>query len=563
MPSILAVAESNTPLLEVRDLQVRFPKASGEFSLAVSNLSFEIAAGERFALVGESGSGKTVSALSLLQLLPEAQTSGEIRFRGEPLMQASPQRLRGLRGKDIAMVFQEPMTALNPLLTIGRQIGEVLETHEGIGQGLGERAAVDLLERVGIDEPDRRATAYPHQLSGGQRQRALIAMALACKPALLIADEPTTALDMTLRQQVLDLLASLQAETGMAILLITHDLPMVKRFAERVGVMQAGQLVEMGKAEEILERPTHPYTRSLVDAQPRQLVGSPGPRNVTLEVRRLQCEFTWTSGFLKTRKHIAVRKESFVANLGETLGIVGESGSGKTTLGLALLRLASAQVSGEVRFDGVDLLKLSRSAMRSKRRQMQVVFQDPFSALSPRMTVGQILQEGLRLHFPLLSKAERLERCEKILEEVGLPVDSLNRYPHEFSGGQRQRIAIARAVVVEPDLLLLDEPTSALDLSIQKQILELLVRLQQDKGLTYIFISHDLSVIRAIAHRTLVMRHGSIVEFGATQDVLGQPKNEYTQELLDAAFPEERMRLAAELERNRAIDRQTLSRILS
>ena len=563
MPSIPAVAESNTPLLEVRDLQVRFPKANGEFSLAVSNLSFEIAAGERFALVGESGSGKTVSALSLLQLLPEAQTTGEILFRGESLMQASAQRLRGLRGKDIAMVFQEPMTALNPLLTIGRQIGEVLETHEGMGQGLAERAAVDLLDRVGIDEPDRRATAYPHQLSGGQRQRALIAMALACKPALLIADEPTTALDMTLRQQVLDLLASLQAETGMAILLITHDLPMVKRFAERVGVMQAGQLVEMGKAEEILERPTHPYTRSLVDAQPRQLVGSPGPRNVTLEVRRLQCAFTWTSGFLKTRKHIAVRKESFVANRGETLGVVGESGSGKTTLGLALLRLASAQVSGEVRFDGVDLLKLSRSAMRSKRRQMQVVFQDPFSALSPRMTVGQILQEGLRLHFPLLSKAERLERCEKILEEVGLPVDSLNRYPHEFSGGQRQRIAIARAVVVEPDLLLLDEPTSALDLSIQKQILELLVRLQQDKGLTYIFISHDLSVIRAIAHRTLVMRHGSIVEFGATQDVLGQPKNEYTQELLDAAFPEERMRLAAELELNRAIDPQAVHRILS
>ena len=563
MPSIPAVAESNTPLLEVRDLQVRFPKANGEFSLAVSNLSFEVSAGERFALVGESGSGKTVSALSLLQLLPEAQTTGEILFRGESLMQASAQRLRGLRGKDIAMVFQEPMTALNPLLTIGRQIGEVLETHEGMGQGLAERAAVDLLDRVGIDEPDRRATAYPHQLSGGQRQRALIAMALACKPALLIADEPTTALDMTLRQQVLDLLASLQAETGMAILLITHDLPMVKRFAERVGVMQAGQLVEMGKAEEILERPTHPYTRSLVDAQPRQLVGSPGPRNVTLEVRRLQCAFTWTSGFLKTRKHIAVRKESFVANRGETLGVVGESGSGKTTLGLALLRLASAQVSGEVRFDGVDLLKLSRSAMRSKRRQMQVVFQDPFSALSPRMTVGQILQEGLRLHFPLLSKAERLERCEKILEEVGLPVDSLNRYPHEFSGGQRQRIAIARAVVVEPDLLLLDEPTSALDLSIQKQILELLVRLQQTKGLTYIFISHDLSVIRAIAHRTLVMRHGSIVEFGATQDVLGQPKNEYTQELLDAAFPEERMRLAAELELNRSIDPQALSRILS
>ena len=563
MPSIPAVAESNTPLLEVRDLQVRFPKANGEFSLAVSNLSFEVSAGERFALVGESGSGKTVSALSLLQLLPEAQTTGEILFRGESLMQASSQRLRGLRGKDIAMVFQEPMTALNPLLTIGRQIGEVLETHEGMGQGLAERAAVDLLDRVGIDEPDRRATAYPHQLSGGQRQRALIAMALACKPALLIADEPTTALDMTLRQQVLDLLASLQAETGMAILLITHDLPMVKRFAERVGVMQAGQLVEMGKAEEILERPTHPYTRSLVDAQPRQLVGSPGPRNVTLEVRRLQCAFTWTSGFLKTRKHIAVRKESFVANRGETLGVVGESGSGKTTLGLALLRLASAQVSGEVRFDGVDLLKLSRSAMRSKRRQMQVVFQDPFSALSPRMTVGQILQEGLRLHFPLLSKAERLERCEKILEEVGLPVDSLNRYPHEFSGGQRQRIAIARAVVVEPDLLLLDEPTSALDLSIQKQILELLVRLQQDKGLTYIFISHDLSVIRAIAHRTLVMRHGSIVEFGATQDVLGQPKNEYTQELLDAAFPEERMRLAAELELNRAIDPQAVHRILS
>jgi microcin C transport system ATP-binding protein len=439
------------------------------------------------------------------------------------------------------MVFQEPMTALNPLLTIGRQIGEVLELHEGLSRAEAHERAAGLLDRVGIDDPQRRALAYPHQLSGGQRQRALIAMALACRPALLIADEPTTALDMTLRQQVLDLLIALQEDTGMGILLITHDLPMVRRFAQSVGVMQSGRLVESGPVEAVFTKPQAPYTKALLDAQPKKMVGAPGPRQVMLEVRRLSCQFAVGGSLFRSRFHTAVNRESFIATRGETLGIVGESGSGKTTLGLSLLRLSAARVSGEVRFDGVDLLALSGAEMRSRRASLQAVFQDPYSALSPRLTVGQILEEGLRLHRPAMTPSERLARCEACLEEVGLPADAIGRYPHEFSGGQRQRIAIARAIIFEPALLLLDEPTSALDLSVQQQILTLLVQLQQAKGLTYIFISHDLSVIRAIAHRTLVMRQGSIVEFGATDDVLGQPRQPYTQQLLDAAFPEERL----------------------
>lgn len=546
MPSTRAVAETMQAdhaevLLEVRGLTTTFHSADGQQREAVSGLDLRIHKGERVALVGESGSGKTVSALSILGLLPEAHCSGTVLWRGESLLDASETRRRALRGREIAMVFQEPMTALNPLLTIGRQIGEVLELHEGLSRLEAHERAVGLLDRVGIDDPQRRAVAYPHQLSGGQRQRALIAMALACRPALLIADEPTTALDMTLRQQVLDLLIALQEETGMGILLITHDLPMVRRFAQSVGVMQSGRLVESGSVEAVFKKPQAPYTKALLDAQPKKMVGAPGPRQVMLEVRRLSCQFAVGGSLFRSRFHTAVNRESFIATRGETLGIVGESGSGKTTLGLSLLRLSAARVSGEVRFDGVDLLALSGAEMRRRRASLQAVFQDPYSALSPRLTVGQILEEGLRLHRPAMTPSERLARCEACLEEVGLPTDAIGRYPHEFSGGQRQRIAIARAIIFEPALLLLDEPTSALDLSVQQQILTLLVQLQQAKGLTYIFISHDLSVIRAIAHRTLVMRQGSIVEFGATDDVLGQPRQPYTQQLLDAAFPEERL----------------------
>lgn len=539
------VERDQNPLLEVRGLTVSFKGPNGSTKEVVTDLDLTVGQGQRVALVGESGSGKTITALSILNLVPDARLSGQVLWRGESLLDAPESRHRAIRGREIAMVFQEPMSALNPLLTVGRQIGEVLENHEGLSRAQAHDRAVELLDRVGIDDPQRRSLAYPHQLSGGQRQRALIAMALACRPALLIADEPTTALDMTLRQQVLDLLLALQEETGMGILLITHDLPMVRRFAQQVGVMRDGRLVEWGSVETVFTKPQDAYTKTLLEAQPKKMVGPPGPRQVMVEVRRLSCQFPIGGSLLKTRLHSAVNRESFIATRGETLGIVGESGSGKTTLGLALLRLSSAIVGGEVRFDGVDLLTLSSAEMRARRESLQAVFQDPFSALSPRLTVGQILEEGLRLHRSSMSPSQRLARAVESLAEVGLAEDAISRYPHEFSGGQRQRIAIARAIIFEPSLLLLDEPTSALDLSVQQQILSLLVQLQQTKGLTYIFISHDLSVIRAVAHRTLVMRQGSIVEFGATDDVLGQPQQPYTQQLLDAAFPEERLAAAA------------------
>jgi microcin C transport system ATP-binding protein len=484
-----------------------------------------------------------------LGLLSDAEHKGQILWRGEDLLQASLSRMRQIRGQEIAMVFQEPMTALNPLLTVGRQIGEVLETHEGLTAAQAHERAFGLLEKVGLDDAERRARAYPHQLSGGQRQRVLIAMALACRPALLIADEPTTALDVSLRQQVLDLLVDLQEESGMAILLITHDLPLVRRFAQRVAVMQTGRVVEQGGVEEVFRRPGHPYTQRLIQSQPKLMVGLPGKRDVLLDVRQLHSEFLLHSGWVHQRSFIALQKESFVVSRGETLGVVGESGSGKTTLGMSILRLGSARVTGQVKLGEVEILGLSGTALRAERRRFQPVFQDPYSALSPRLTIRQILEEGLALHQPQMSRAERLDRCREILQEVGLVPESLGRYPHEFSGGQRQRIAIARAVVLEPELIVLDEPTSALDVSIQQQILELLVRLQEDKKLTYLFISHDLAVIRAVAHRCLVMQKGRIVEFGPTHHILRAPRHPYTQQLLDAAFPEERQQAAAALEK--------------
>lgn len=553
-------------LLQLRELSIRFhasvtnpgstPPDADPLSVstaprlvwAVDGLNLSVDKGERVALVGESGSGKTITALAALGLLQDVELRGSIQWKGEELHGASPTRLRRLRGKEIAMVFQEPMSALNPLLTVGRQVGEVLETHEGLTKAQAHERAVELLQKVGIDDPGRRARSYPHQLSGGQRQRVLIAMALACQPELLIADEPTTALDVSLRQQILELLLSLQEETGMGILLITHDLPIVKRFASRVAVMQAGCIIETGGAESVFQRPSHPYTQRLVQSQPRPLVGAPGPRDILLDVRQLHCDYAIPTGLFRKRRFTALHRENFVISRGETLGVVGESGSGKTTLAMAVMRLVQARVTGLVKLSGVDLLGLGSTALRKERRRFQPVFQDPYSALSPRLTVRQILEEGLRLHRPELTWQQRLDRCELIMAEVGLSPEGLQRYPHEFSGGQRQRIAIARAVLQEPELIILDEPTSALDLSIQQQILELLVMLQETKGFAYLFISHDLHVIRSISHRCLVMQYGKIVEFGATEHVLTSPRHAYTQQLLDAAFPEERLQA---LERDR------------
>ena len=523
--------------LDVIDLNVVFEstKKQDNFS-AVEKVNFSILPGERFALVGESGSGKTVTALSILKLLSQSVTSGQIFWNGENLQKCNSERIRSIRGKEISMIFQEPMSALNPLLTIGQQISEVLENHEMISNKEGIIRATELLKKTGVDDPERRVNSYPHQLSGGQRQRALIAMAIACKPKLLIADEPTTALDVTIRQQILSMLFELQESEGMSILLITHDLPLVERFAQKVGVMQNGKMIELGDKENIFNKPNHAYTKKLLDSRPKPLNAEFQKRSVLIEARNFSCTYKISSGFFSTKNYFAVSRENFVVYKGETLGVVGESGSGKTSLGLAILGLFSGVFKGQVKFDGLDLTKMSPNILRKTRRRFQMVFQDPFSSLSPRMTIAEILEEGLIHHFPQYIKEERKKLCEDILVEVGLDTRSLNKYPHEFSGGQRQRIAIARAVILEPDLIVLDEPTSALDVSVQAQVLKLLINLQNKRGLTYIFISHDLSVIRAISHRVLVMRNGKILEFGATRHVLTQPRNEYTYRLMDAAL---------------------------
>ncbi len=527
------------PILQIRNLTVSFDHGTTK-KIAVDTVSLNVFPGERVALVGESGSGKTVTALSVLGLLPDAHTTGEIIWSpaatGTDLLSCSARELRAIRGKDIAMVFQEPMSALNPLFTVGQQIAEVVELHEGLSSKQAFARAVALLERTGVDDPKRRANAYPHQLSGGQRQRVVIAMALACSPKLLIADEPTTALDVTIRAQVLELLAELQREEGMAILLITHDLPLVEKFAQRVGVMQLGKLVEEGDTHSVFTGPKHDYTKRLLNSRPKRMVEQSVNRDVILSAGKVRCEYDIPTGWFSKRHFIAVGRENLTLSRGETLGIVGESGSGKTTLGMAMLRLSSATVTGEVRFGSESLYKLSEKDMRKLRRHLQIVFQDPFSALSPRMTVGQIIGEGLALHFPELSDSDRRERIAQMLEEVGLPADSAGRYPHEFSGGQRQRIAIARAVILQPEVILLDEPTSALDVSIQQQVLELLVSLQKKHGMAYLFITHDLAVIKAIAHRVMVMRGGEVVESGFTEEVLSRPREEYTWQLVNAAL---------------------------
>ena len=520
-------------LLEVRNLCVSFGEHADAVR-AVDDISFTIKAGEKFALVGESGSGKSVTALSLLRLV-QAQSGGEVIFAGENLVNASERRLRGIRGKDIAMIFQEPMTALNPLIRIGEQITEVLSLHEGLAFAPARERAIALLARTGITEPERRFGSYPHELSGGQRQRAMIAMALACRPKLLIADEPTTALDVTIRVQIMELLEELQREYGMAILLITHDLNLVHRFADRVGVMQSGQLVEVAETEQLFAQPQHSYTKRLLDSRPKKMVQPLAADSANsadlLRGDNLRVEFSYPVGWFRKKVFTAVAGVSIALKRGETLGIVGESGSGKSTLAMALLALQPI-TQGDSIFAGQSLRNVSAAQLRALRAKMQVVFQDPFASLSPRLTIEQIVGEGLALHQPLTSKSARREHIAQVLQEVGLTSDILVRYPHEFSGGQRQRIAIARTLILKPQLLVLDEPTSALDASVQKQVLELLAGLQVKHGMSYLLISHDLEVIEAMSHRIAVMRAGEILEQGAAEEIINSPRNDYTRQLL-------------------------------
>ncbi len=529
------MADAGAPLLDVRHLTVRFGS-----SVVVNDVSFSLAPREKFALVGESGSGKSITALSVLRLVDAAHTEGQILFEGENLVGKSEQAMQALRGAAIGMIFQEPMTALNPLYTVGDQIAEVLELHEALRPNAARARAIELLARTGIPDPDKRIDSYPHQLSGGQRQRAMIAMALACRPRLLICDEPTTALDVTIQAQILALLDELQAEMGMALLFITHDLNLVRRFTHRVGVMEKGRLVECGATAEVFAKPQHGYTRRLLASRPERVVQPvPDDAKPIVQADAVGVTFSMREGWFGRREVRAVNAATLALRRGETLGIVGESGSGKTTLGMALLALQPV-CGGEIRVNGERIDNAPTAALRRMRRHMQVVFQDPFASLSPRMTIGQIVGEGLALHRPDLDAAEREALVLAMLDEVGLSerqglTGVLHRYPHEFSGGQRQRIAIARAVVLRPEVLVLDEPTSALDVSVQQQVLRLLVDLQTRYGMSYIFISHDLAVVRAMSHRVMVMQQGNVVEQGEAEALFRSPRHAYTQELLAAA----------------------------
>jgi microcin C transport system ATP-binding protein len=518
-------------LVDVQHLRVAFGDA-----VVVDDVSFSIAPGEKFALVGESGSGKTVTALSVLRLNGDARYGGRILFEGDDILQRPEAALRALRGKDVAMIFQEPMTALNPLFSIGNQIAEVLMLHEGLSAKAAALRAVELLEKTGIPEPARRALAYPHQLSGGQRQRAMIAMALACRPKLLIADEPTTALDVTIQVQILELLNDLQRQENMAVLMISHDLNLVRRFADRVGVMEHGRLVETAPTAELFAAPREAYTRKLLGSHPQRMVAPVPPSAAPLvEARSVRCIFDIPQGWFRKREFVAVDAVNLRLMPGETLGIVGESGSGKSTLGMALLRLSAARVAGDIDFRGQRISTMPSQQLRPLRAQMQVVFQDPYASLSPRRTIAQIVAEGLALHQPQWNAQQLRQSVAGALEEVGLSASMMDRYPHEFSGGQRQRIAIARVLVLKPALVLLDEPTSALDVSVQLQVLALLTELQRKHGMAYLFISHDLAVIRAMAHRVLVMKDGQVVEQGEASAVLSAPAHPYTRRLLAAS----------------------------
>jgi microcin C transport system ATP-binding protein len=517
-------------LLRIEALHVHFGAQQ-----VVHDLNLELRAGEKFALVGESGSGKTVTALAILRLLQDAAVQGKVLFQGQDLNLKSERQLRGMRGRDIAMIFQEPMSALNPLQPIGQQITESLVLHEALTQKAAWVRAVKLLDRMGIAEAPRRAQSYPHQLSGGQRQRAMIAMALACRPRLLLADEPTTALDMSVRAQILALLDELQREQSLAIMLISHDLHLVRGFAERVGVMQQGRLVELGATAEVFARPQHPYTQALLTSLPRRDVRPLPPQApLVLQAEGVSVRYAQGGTWLRKHEHFAVHAVSLELRLGETLGLVGESGSGKTTLAMALLGLQGMS-QGSVSLDGTPLGTLDRRGWRAARRKIQVVFQDPFSSLSPRRTVEQIVAEGLDIHEPGLDREARRVRVMATLGDMDLDSGILRRFPHEFSGGQRQRIALARALVLRPSILVLDEPTSALDISVQQQILRLLSRLQREQGLAFLFITHDMSVISAMAHRIAVMRDGQIVETGDAQAVLRNPQQPYTRQLVSAA----------------------------
>ena len=527
------------PLLSVRDLSVAFGHGERE-TLAVDRVSFDIGKGETLALVGESGSGKSVTALSILKLLPYPAAhhpSDTISFKGRDLLPLSERAMRRVRGNDITIVFQEPMTSLNPLHTIEKQIGEILLLHRGLTGAAARARTLEVLTQVGIPEPETRLGSYPHQLSGGQRQRVMIAMALANEPDLLIADEPTTALDVTVQAQIIALLRDIQQRLGMSLLFITHDLGIVRKIAQRVCVMKQGQVVEQGDVERVFRAPQHAYTRALLTAEPRPDPAPPQPTApMVLQTTDLKVWFPIKRGVLRrTVGHIkAVDGVSVELRKGETLGVVGESGSGKTTLGLALLRLISSD--GPIVFMGNQLQGLRFKAMRPFRRDMQIVFQDPYGSLSPRMSVADIIKEGLQVHHRGMSEHERDARVVRALDDVGLDPQTRFRFPHEFSGGQRQRMAVARALVLEPTFIVLDEPTSALDMLIQAQMVDLLRDLQKRHDLTYLFISHDLRVVAALASRLLVMRNGKVVESGDAADLFKRPQTDYTRALFAAAF---------------------------
>ncbi|WP_102225956.1 ABC transporter ATP-binding protein [Acidimangrovimonas sediminis] len=526
----------SAPVLDIRDLRVSF-RQDGKITEAVKGVSFSVGRGETVALVGESGSGKSVTALSTVQLLGEAaEVSGSVTYMGREMVGAPEAQLRAVRGNDISFIFQEPMTSLNPLHTLEKQITESLALHQGLRGAKARARVIELLTKVGIRDPEERLGAYPHQLSGGQRQRVMIAMALANGPDLLIADEPTTALDVTIQATILDLLADLKRDEGMSLLFITHDLGIVRRIADRVCVMQGGEIVEEGPTAEIFANPRHPYTQKLLAAEP---TGRPGPVKPGAEeivaTKGLRVWFPIQRGFLRrTVGHVkAVNAANISVRAGETLGVVGESGSGKTTLALAVMRLISSE--GPIVYLGKDIQGWKTRAMRPLRRDMQIVFQDPFGSLSPRMTVEQIIAEGLGVHGTAPGK-DRRQMVSEIMAEVGLDPAAMERYPHEFSGGQRQRIAIARAMILRPRLVVLDEPTSALDMTVQVQIVDLLRDLQRRHGLAYLFISHDLRVVRALSHKVMVMRAGDVIETGEGDAVFDAPREEYTRALLAAAF---------------------------
>ncbi|MBX3597635.1 MAG: ABC transporter ATP-binding protein [Rhizobiaceae bacterium] len=533
-------------LISIKDLSVTFTQG-GRTTTAVDHVSFDIGKGETVALVGESGSGKSVSALSVLKLLPYPPAShpnGSIVFEGKDLLRCSEPELRAVRGNDITMIFQEPMTSLNPLHTISQQVMEVLKLHKGMSDAQALARTLELFREVGIRDPEKRLYAYPHQLSGGQRQRVMIAMALANEPKLLIADEPTTALDVTVQAQILELLAKLKREKSMSMLFITHDLGIVRKIADRVCVMTQGRIVEHGPTRELFENPQHSYTKRLLSAEPKGNPPASDPNApVVMSGDDIKVWFPIRQGFFRrVVDHVkAVDGIDVQVKAGQTLGVVGESGSGKTTLGLALARMITSM--GRIDFNGREIDKLSYSDMRPLRHELQIVFQDPYGSLSPRMSVAEIIEEGLKIHQPELGFDDRDELVVDVLKEVGLDPETRFRYPHEFSGGQRQRIAIARAMVLKPRFVMLDEPTSALDMSVQAQVVDLLRSLQEKHNLAYLFISHDLKVVRALANDVIVMRNGKVVEQGPSRQIFEEPKTDYTRALISAAF---RMETASE-----------------